>query len=184
MPLGGMGNVSPSTTPSPASLTLTPQQDKQLQDDIQNVILEEFPKLRKRDQNKLKISKAAPLEFNINERENFTIIEHCLRLINRSSSDFFEPKPNQGRRCTGRLSRGCTYEWESYDQRVIFFEECLKATDPNNLHRKMIVQSSRLEMMRRNMEAVARDFSAARVAGGSQLIGGGILMGLLSLIHI
>ena len=66
----------------------------------------------------------------------------------------------------------------SYDQRAIFFEECLKAQDPATLHRKMVAQSSRLEMIRRNVEAYSRDFSAARVAGGSQVVGGSILMGL------
>merc|ERR1711936_187112 len=88
-----MGNEQLSGT-SPATPHQTTQQDEAtLQEEIEKVTLAKFSQFDNRTQRQLKRSQAAPVEFNTNERENFPLIERCLRLINRPSSHFFAPKP-------------------------------------------------------------------------------------------
>lgn len=151
---------------------------------LDQIVVEEISKLDRGQRRKIKKSAARRLDFDRREVEKFNIIVDCVKV--KGVDMEFVPKNKSDTKCMGLFEKDslnmfftmCSAEWISGYNRVTFFEKCLKETNIEAFHRKIRQQSKLLEQVAFNVERYSVDFSDARIAGGSQLIAGGLLCGL------
>ena len=157
--------------------------DDQLLDSIVDDKLSKMSKSKKYKVKKVLRS----VGFDGEEQEHFNLITQCINWGVPLEFVVDDKKVGcegalDGKNSTSTLemaiARGCAVHWVSLYNRAIFYKTCLEHFDMEQFYRSVRHHTGLLDQIKRNIKRYSEDFSDAEIAGGAQMIGGGLLMGL------